>query len=74
MWKCIFIMLTYANKNMKRTWQGYGVRLCLRQMLNKLKEMKGLTSIYTPLRTYLKEASKQASMCALSKEVFWEPS
>ncbi len=43
-----FIKLTYANMNMKRTWQGYGVRLCLRLMLNRLKEMKGPTSIYTP--------------------------
>jgi hypothetical protein len=49
MWKHIFIMLTYANMNMKRTWQGYDVRSCLRLMLNKPKEMKGPTSIYTPL-------------------------
>jgi hypothetical protein len=33
------------------TWQGYGARLCLGLMLNKLKEMKGSTSIYTPLGT-----------------------
>jgi hypothetical protein len=37
-------------------------------MLNKLKEMKGLNFIYTPLGTQLKEASKEASMCALNKE------
>jgi len=36
--------------NMKRTWQGYGARLCLKLMLNKLKEMKGPTSIFIPLR------------------------
>jgi hypothetical protein len=51
MWKQIFIMLTYANMNMKRTWQGYDAKLCLKLMLNKLKEMKGPTSIYTPLGT-----------------------
>jgi hypothetical protein len=50
-WKQIFIMLTYANMNMKRTWQGYGAKLCLRLMLNKLNEMKGHTSIYIPLGT-----------------------
>jgi hypothetical protein len=41
----------YANMNMKRTWQGYGAKLCLRLMLNKLKEMRGPTPIYTPLGT-----------------------
>jgi hypothetical protein len=51
MWKWIFTMLTYVNMNMKRTWQGYGVRLYLKLMLNRLKEMKGPTSIYTPLGT-----------------------
>jgi hypothetical protein len=53
MWKMIFIMLTYANMNMniKKTWQGYVVRLFLRLMLNWLKEMKGPASNYTPLGT-----------------------
>jgi hypothetical protein len=51
MWKWIFIMLTYANMNMKITWQGYGGRLCLKLTLNKLKELKGPTPIYTPLGT-----------------------
>jgi hypothetical protein len=44
----------YANiykheygKNMR----SYGVRLCLRLVLNILKEMKGLTFIYTRLGT-----------------------
>jgi hypothetical protein len=46
--KWIFIMLTYANMNMKRTWQGYGVRSCLRLMLNKLKEMGDPIFIYIP--------------------------
>jgi len=44
-------MLTYANMNMKRRWQGYDVRLCLKLMLKKLKEMKGPNFIYTPLGT-----------------------
>jgi hypothetical protein len=43
--KMVFIMLTYAK------WQGYGVRSCVRLMLNRIKEMKGLISIYTPLKT-----------------------
>jgi hypothetical protein len=47
----IFVMLAYANMNMKRTWQGYGARSCLRLMLNILKEMRGPISIYTPLGT-----------------------
>jgi len=44
-------MLTYTNMNMKRTWQGYGARSCLRLMLNILKEIKGPTFIYIPLGT-----------------------
>jgi hypothetical protein len=45
----IFTMLTYANMNMKITWQGYGARSCLKLVLNKLKKMKSPTFIYTPL-------------------------
>jgi hypothetical protein len=51
MWKWIFILLTYVNMNMERTWQSYGVRSCLRLVLNKIKEMKGPISIYIPLGT-----------------------
>ncbi len=50
-WKTIFIMLTYANMNMKRTWQNYGVQDRARLMLNRLNEMRGPTSIYTLLGT-----------------------
>jgi hypothetical protein len=71
-WKQIFIMLAYANMNMKITWQGYGARLCLKLMLNKLKEMKSPTSIYNLLGTKLKETSKEVFMCALSKKASWE--
>jgi hypothetical protein len=71
-WKQIFIMLAYANMNMKITWQGYGARLCLKLMLNKLKEMKGPISIYNLLGTKLKETSKEVFMCALSKKASWE--
>jgi hypothetical protein len=42
-------MPTYANMNMERTQQSYSARSCLRLMLNKLKEMKGPTPIYTAL-------------------------
>jgi hypothetical protein len=62
--KSIFIMQTYANMNIKKTWQGYGARSCLRLMLNRLKEMRVLISIYTPLGTQFKKASKEVSMCA----------
>jgi hypothetical protein len=47
MWKKIFIMLTCVNMNMKKTWQGYGVRSCLRLVLKKLN-VKNSTFIYTP--------------------------
>jgi hypothetical protein len=50
MWKW-FIMLTYVNMNMKKTWQGYGARSCLRLVLSRLKEMKGPNPIYIPLGT-----------------------
>jgi hypothetical protein len=43
------------EKNMK----GYGVRSCLRLMLNKLKEMKGPTFTYTPLGPSSKKLSKR---------------
>ncbi len=42
-------MLTYANMNMKRTRQGYDARLCLKLVLNILKEIKGPTPVYIPL-------------------------
>jgi hypothetical protein len=60
--------------NMKRTWQGYGAKLCLKLVLNILKEIKGPTPIYTLLGTFFKEISKEAFMRASSKEVFWEAS
>jgi hypothetical protein len=72
MWKQIFIILTYINKNMKKTWQGYGARSCLRLVLNKLKEMRSPTTIYILSGAWLIEASKNASICASSKEVSWE--
>jgi len=50
-WKKIFIVLTYANMNMKIIWQGYVIRLGLKLILNILKEMRGPTSIYTLLGT-----------------------
>jgi hypothetical protein len=44
--------LYYANickYEYEKKRQGYGARLCLRLMLNILKEMKGFISIYTLL-------------------------
>jgi len=35
----------------EKTWQGYSAKSCLRLMLNKLKEMKSSTFIYTPFGT-----------------------
>jgi hypothetical protein len=35
----------------KKTWQGYDVRLCLKLLLNILKEMMGTTIIYVPSET-----------------------
>jgi hypothetical protein len=50
------IDIYYANickheheKNMKKTWQGYGPKSCLKLVLNIFKKMRGSTSIYTPL-------------------------
>jgi len=45
------IDIYYVNMNMKRTWQNYGARWCLKLVLNKLKEMKVIIPIYTPLGT-----------------------
>jgi hypothetical protein len=73
MWKQIFIMSTYANMNMERTQQNYSARSCLKLMLNKLKEMKGPTPIYTPLGILFKKVFNKASMCASSKEACWIP-
>ncbi len=37
--------------NIKKTSQDYGAKSCLKLVLNKLKEMRGPTLIYTPLET-----------------------
>jgi hypothetical protein len=42
---------TYKHKHEENMTWGYGVRSCLILVLNRLKEMRGLTSIYTPLGT-----------------------
>ncbi len=42
--------LYYANICKHEHEQGYGATLCLKLMLNKLKEMRG-PSIFTPLGT-----------------------
>jgi hypothetical protein len=44
--------LCYVNKckhEHENNIKGYGVRSYLTLMLNKLKEMKGITFIYTPM-------------------------
>jgi hypothetical protein len=53
-------MLTYANMNM--------TRLCCKIMQSKInvEQIKGSEGSY-PLGTLFKEASKEASMCALNK-------
>ncbi len=45
-------------------------KIMFKNGVDKLKEMKGSSSIYTPLETQLKEASKEAFMCASSKKRF----
>jgi hypothetical protein len=47
MWKKKIIMLTCVNMNMKKTWQGYGVKSFLRLVLKKLN-VKNSIFIYTP--------------------------
>ncbi len=49
--KQIFIVIKYENVNIKRIEQGYGIRLYLKLVMNKLKLVGGLTSICTLLRT-----------------------
>jgi hypothetical protein len=66
-------MLTYLIMNMKRTWQGYGARSCLRLMLNKQNEMRGPIYIYTPLGIQFKEAYKETFMYASNIKAYWEP-
>jgi hypothetical protein len=44
-------MLTYANMNIKKRDKAMGANSCLRLLLNRLKEMKGCTPIYTFLET-----------------------
>jgi hypothetical protein len=69
-WKWIFIMLTYANMNMKKIWGSYGAKSCLRLTLNILKEMKGLISIYTALGTLQqKGAYCDPNILANNKEI-----
>ncbi len=50
-WKWIFLLLTHINMNMEKTRQGYGAKSCLKLILKKFKEMRGLTFIYTPMKT-----------------------
>jgi hypothetical protein len=64
----------YKHKYEKNTTWDYGVRSYLILVLNRLKEMRSPTFIYTLLGTYLKKASKEVFMCASSKNVSWEPS
>jgi len=61
MWKHIFIMLTYANINMKKTWQGFVVRLCLKLMLNKLKE--GFYFYLCPFAELVQEKFPRRFLC-----------
>ncbi len=55
------------NMKMEKTQEGYGAKSCLKLILKKFKEMRSFTFIYTPMKTQLKEASKEAFMCALNK-------
>jgi hypothetical protein len=60
-----FILVTYENK-------GYDKKLYPKLMLNRLNVVAGLTLIYTPSGTYLKDASIETPMSAPTKEAFWK--
>ncbi len=49
--KQIFIVIKYENINIKGIKQGYGIRLYLKLVMNKLKVIGGPTSICTSLGT-----------------------
>ncbi len=57
-----------ANIYYANIWKHEHVKNMTRLWCNKLKEIKRLTSIYTPLGTQLKEASKEGLMCASNKK------
>ncbi len=46
--KTNFFYVNICKHEHEKKWQCYGARSCLKLMLNKLKKMKGSTSIYTP--------------------------
>jgi hypothetical protein len=48
------------EKNITRLW----CKIIPKTNVENTKEMKGPTSIYTPLGTYFEEASKEDFMCA----------
>jgi hypothetical protein len=47
--KKIFIVIKHENINIKRTKHNYRTKSYLKLMLNKLKVMRDVTSIYKPL-------------------------
>jgi hypothetical protein len=49
--KVDFYYVNLCKHEHEKNLKGYGAKSCLRLMLNNLKEMKGLTPIYTPLGT-----------------------
>jgi hypothetical protein len=49
--KMDFYYVNICKHEHEKKWQGYGVRSCLRLVLNGSKEMKGPIFIYTPLGT-----------------------
>jgi hypothetical protein len=65
-WKQIFIMLTYANMNMKRTWENYGVRSCFKIGVEQTKRNGGPSS-YLYLYRDLAQGSFQGGFCMCIK-------
>jgi hypothetical protein len=51
MWKWIFIMLKYANMNMKRIWQGYGARIVPKISVEQIEGNEGSYYYLSPLGT-----------------------
>jgi hypothetical protein len=47
-WKWIFIMLTYANMNMRKTWQGYGAEIMPKISVEQTERNEGSCSYLCP--------------------------
>jgi len=58
-WKWIFIMLTYANMNVKKIWQDYGARLWAESMIKYTTKV--VMNSYSHIFTQMQEPNKKLS-------------